>query len=59
MTKNKLNGAAEEKENDALLAALQEKFGEGSIMKLGDSAKVEVEIIPTGSFSLDIALGVG
>lgn len=44
---------------DSLLADLQSKFGEGSIMKLGDAKRVNVDVIPTGSFSLDIALGVG
>lgn len=44
---------------DQLLEALQDKFGEGAIMKLGDIPKVNVEVIPTGSFSLDLALGVG
>ncbi len=44
---------------EKLLSALQEKFGEGSIMKLGDVPKVDVKCIPTGSFSLDLALGVG
>lgn len=38
---------------------LKEKFGEGSIMKLGEARKVDVDTIPTGSISLDIALGVG
>ncbi len=42
-----------------LLESLQEKFGEGAIMKLGGIRKVDVAVIPTGSFSLDIALGVG
>ncbi len=42
-----------------LLSALQEKFGEGSIMRLGDAPKVSVDAIPTGSISLDLALGVG
>jgi recombination protein RecA len=46
-------------ELDELLSSLREKFGEGSIMKLGDAQKVDVKAIPTGSFSLDIALGVG
>src|SRR3989338_7890661 len=46
-------------ELDSLLASLQEKFGEGAIMKLGDAKKVDVAVIPTGSFSLDLALGVG
>lgn len=44
---------------DDLLSTLQQKFGEGAIMKLGDSRKVDVAVIPTGSFSLDMALGVG
>src|SRR3989338_5947084 len=53
-------GNEEKKENiDSLLEALQSKFGEGAIMKLGDAKKVNVDVIPTGSFSLDLALGVG
>ncbi|MFH1246709.1 MAG: recombinase RecA [Candidatus Liptonbacteria bacterium] len=44
---------------DTLLHDLQEKFGEGAIMKLGETAKVDVDAVPTGSFSLDLALGVG
>ena len=47
------------KELDELLSSLQDKFGEGAIMKLGDVRHVDVAIIPTGSFSLDLALGVG
>jgi len=47
------------KDLDNLLATLQEKFGEGAIMKLGDVPKSDVAVIPTGSFSLDLALGVG
>src|SRR3990167_6397509 len=41
------------------LKSIQNKFGEGSIMKFGDSPKVDVNVIPTGSIGLDIALGVG
>jgi recombination protein RecA len=48
-----------DKELDNLLSSLQEKFGEGSIMRLGEVSKVDVAVIPTGSFSLDLALGVG
>ncbi|MEK9154580.1 MAG: recombinase RecA [Patescibacteria group bacterium] len=44
---------------EKLLESLQDKFGEGSIMKLGDVKKVDVEVVSTGSFSLDAALGVG
>ena len=46
-------------ELDGLLASLREKFGDGSVMRLGDASKVDVAVIPTGSFSLDLALGVG
>ncbi len=41
------------------LKAIQNKFGEGSIMKFGDSPKVDINVIPTGSIGLDMALGVG
>jgi len=44
---------------DNLLSSLQDKFGEGAIMKLGEAAHVEVPTISTGSFSLDLALGGG
>lgn len=47
------------KEIDKLLVSLREKFGEGAIMKMGEMRKSNVDVIPTGSFSLDIALGVG
>jgi recombination protein RecA len=41
------------------LDQIREKFGDGSIMKISDSQKLNVEVIPTGSISLDMALGVG
>src|SRR6266481_3436285 len=41
------------------LKSIQTKFGEGSIMKFGDSPKVDVNVIPTGSIGLDLALGIG
>jgi len=42
------------------LTQIEKRFGKGSIMKLGDdSARLNVDVIPTGSLSLDIALGVG
>ncbi|MFA6429641.1 MAG: recombinase RecA [Patescibacteria group bacterium] len=37
---------------------IQEKFGEGSIMRLGEARKMQVEVVPTGCLSLDLALGV-
>lgn len=44
---------------DDTLRAIQTKFGEGSIMKMGDAPKVDLNVIPTGSIGLDMALGVG
>ncbi|MDP2838158.1 MAG: recombinase RecA [Candidatus Moranbacteria bacterium] len=49
----------EKRKIDMILDAIEEKFGEGMMMKLGDVRKVDVEAIPTGSVSLDIALGIG
>ena len=45
---------------DAALSQIEKQFGKGSVMKLGDqSAHMNVETVPTGSLSLDIALGLG
>ena len=45
---------------DAALSQIERQFGKGSVMKLGDPAtQMNVETIPTGSLSLDIALGLG
>ncbi|OIO65164.1 recombinase RecA [Candidatus Wolfebacteria bacterium CG1_02_39_135] len=44
---------------DKLLDSLQDKFGEGAIMKLDFVKKVDTDVVLTGSFSLDLALGVG
>ena len=38
---------------------ITKQFGDGSIMKLGEAKKVDVELLPSGSLSLDIALGGG
>ncbi|OGG39642.1 recombinase RecA [Candidatus Jorgensenbacteria bacterium GWA1_49_17] len=46
-------------ELETLMESLQARFGEGAIMRLGDSQRIKVEAVPSGSFSLDIALGVG
>ena len=58
--------AAEKKIDDGKLKALglamdqiTKQFGDGSIMKLGEAHKVDVEVIPSGSLSLDLALGGG
>jgi len=44
---------------ETTLAGLNKRYGEGVVMKLGDASRLTVEAIPTGSLSLDIALGVG
>ena len=45
---------------DAALTQIEKAYGKGSVMKLGDSgANMNIETIPTGSLSLDIALGLG
>ena len=41
------------------IRSIQTKFGEGAIMKLGDAPKVDIDVVPTGSLGLDMALGVG
>ena len=54
--------ANEEKQKalDAALAQIEKQYGKGSVMKLGDkSANLNIETVPTGSLSLDIALGLG
>ncbi|GGB97422.1 recombinase RecA [Cellulomonas carbonis] len=44
---------------EAALSQIDRQFGKGSIMRLGDEGRAPVEVIPTGSISLDIALGIG
>jgi len=44
---------------DAVLGNITKRFGEGSIMRLGEATHMQVETIPTGSLAIDIALGVG
>lgn len=45
---------------DAVMASIQKEFGEGSILKMGEAAAVKnVQVVSTGAFSLDTALGIG
>ena len=44
---------------EAALSQIEKQFGKGSVMKLGEATVMDVEAIPTGSLSLDIALGIG
>src|SRR4051812_27649248 len=41
------------------LAQIEKQFGKGSVMRLGDEGRAPVEVIPTGSIALDVALGIG
>jgi len=50
---------AKDKILEDTIKSIQDRFGEGAIMKLGEAPRVDVESIPTNSISLDIALGVG
>jgi recombination protein RecA len=48
-----------EKAIDLALQQIERRFGKGAIMKLGDASHIQVEVIPTGSIALDLALGIG
>jgi recombination protein RecA len=48
-----------EKALETALAQIERQFGKGSIMRLGDEVRAPIEVIPTGSIALDIALGIG
>jgi len=59
VTKKNPEKREERQELETLMETLQSRFGEGAVMKLGDVRKVNVAAVPSGSFSLDLALGVG
>ena len=44
---------------ESAMAQIERNYGKGAVMKLGDNAHLNVETVPSGSLSLDIALGVG
>ncbi|WP_030670254.1 recombinase RecA [Streptomyces cellulosae] len=52
-------GTDREKALDAALAQIERQFGKGAVMRMGDRSKEPIEVIPTGSTALDVALGVG
>jgi len=54
-----MNKDGRQKALETTLAGLNKRYGEGVVMKLGDATRLNVEAIPTGSLSLDIALGIG
>ncbi|MCA9364368.1 MAG: recombinase RecA [Candidatus Moranbacteria bacterium] len=59
MAKKEKEKEVEKKDITNVMQEIKDRFGEGMIMKLGDVRKVDVEAVPTGSVSLDIALGIG
>src|SRR5512140_3538101 len=44
---------------DSALASITKRFGDGAVMRLGEASHLKVDVIPTGSLALDLALGVG
>jgi recombination protein RecA len=56
---NKLDTAGKDKALDIALSQIEQAYGKGSVMKLGQRGAMDVESISTGSISLDIALGIG
>jgi recombination protein RecA len=59
MTKLRGDGGEKNLAAEEAISQIREKFGDGSIMRLGEAKAMQVEAIPTGCLSLDIALGVG
>ena len=58
MVKPKETKKEKEKDLEEAIDEIKQRFGEGAIMKLKDVEAVDVDVIPTGSISLDMALGV-
>ncbi len=56
---NKVIEKDKDKVLDTVLADIEKQFGKGSIMRLGGSNHLNIEVTPTGSLALDVALGVG
>jgi recombination protein RecA len=52
-------GGDRDKSLETALAQIERQFGRGAIMRLGDETRAPVEVIPTGSIALDVALGIG
>ena len=53
------NNDEKRKALEAAMGQIEKQFGKGSVMKLGNATKMNVEAIPTGSLALDVALGIG
>jgi recombination protein RecA len=55
----KMSKETNDKTLDEVLASIEKQFGKGSVMKLGDNEHMDIETIPSGCLSLDVALGIG
>ena len=44
---------------ESTISQIERSFGKGSVMRLGQSENIEIETVPSGSISLDLALGIG
>src|SRR6478672_10003794 len=51
--------ADRDKALDLALAQIERQHGKGAVMRLGDETRAPIEVIPTGSIALDVALGIG
>ena len=54
-----VENAEKKKALEVAMSQIEKQFGKGSVMKLGEFKAMEIEAIPTGALSLDIALGIG
>ena len=54
-----IENSEKKKALESALGQIEKQFGKGSVMKLGDFSAMNVEAIPTGALSLDVALGIG
>ncbi|MCS7272538.1 MAG: recombinase RecA [Fimbriimonadales bacterium] len=59
MAAQNVSAVDRQKALEAAIAQVERQFGKGSVMRLGDAARMSVSVIPTGSMALDMALGVG
>ena len=44
---------------EAAMAQIEKQFGQGAVMRMGDRTQVDIDTVPTGALTLDIALGIG
>jgi recombination protein RecA len=57
--KTERNPEADRKNLDLAISGINKQFGNGAIMRLGEAAKMEIDVISTGSIAIDLALGIG